>query len=79
MTPPTLPSASQVVSEDPVAVSLAMKHEVDIVISSSGLNTLLDNQPPGYRKQWILPITVQRQQGLINFKERKTIAVITAT
>jgi len=58
----TTAGKSKVVSEDPVAVSLAMKHEVDIVISSSGLNTLLDNQPPGYRKQWILPITVQRQQ-----------------
>lgn len=55
-------SSPKVVSEDPIAVSLAKKHKVDIVISSSGLNTLLDNQPSDYRRQWQLPITVQRQQ-----------------
>ncbi|XP_078356430.1 little elongation complex subunit 2-like, partial [Oculina patagonica] len=54
-------NSPKVVSEDPIAVSLAKKHKADIVISSSGLNTLLDNQPPDYRKQWQLPITVRRQ------------------
>lgn len=54
--------SSKVVSEDPIAVSLARKHKVDIVISSSGLNILLDNQPPDYGRQWQLPVTVQRVQ-----------------
>ncbi|KAJ7370162.1 ER membrane protein with type-III transmembrane domains [Desmophyllum pertusum] len=54
----------KVVSEDPIAVSLAKKHKVDIVISSSGLNTLLDNHPPDYSKQWQLPITVKRQEDI---------------
>lgn len=52
----------KVVSEDPLAASLARKHKVDIVISSSGFSTLLDNQPPDYKTQWQLPITVRRQQ-----------------
>ena len=56
---------SQVVSEDAVAMDLARKHKVDIVISSSGLNTLLDNHAPDYRKQWQLPITVQQLEGSV--------------
>ncbi|XP_074622359.1 uncharacterized protein LOC141880735 isoform X2 [Acropora palmata] len=52
----------KVVSEDPLAARLARKHKVDIVISSSGFSTLLDNQPPDYKTQWQLPITVRRQQ-----------------
>ncbi|XP_067020951.1 little elongation complex subunit 2-like [Acropora muricata] len=52
----------KVVSEDPLAASLARKHKVDIVISSSGFSTLLDNQPPDYKTQWQLPIIVRRQQ-----------------
>ena len=55
----------QVVSEDPVAMDLARKHKVDIVISSSGLNTLLDNHAPDYGKQWQLPVTVQRLEGSV--------------
>ena len=52
-------------SEDPVAMDLARKHKVDIVISSSGLNTLLDNHAPDYGKQWQLPVTVQRLEGSV--------------
>ena len=55
----------QVVSEDPVAMDLARKHKVDIVISSSGLDTLLDNHAPDYGKQWQLPVTVQRREGSV--------------
>lgn len=58
------PTPPQVVSEDPIAVSLARKHKVDIVISSSGLDTLLNNQPPDYGRQWQLPVSVQRVEGL---------------
>ena len=51
-----------------------MKHQVDIVISSSGFNTLLDNQPPEYRNQWQMHISVRRQGGL--YMNRFWIATI---
>ena len=55
----------QVVSRDPVAISLAKKHQVDVVISSSGMNCLLNNHPPDYRQQWQVPITVQLRGMLL--------------
>lgn len=67
---------NKVVSEDPVALTLARKHEVDIVISSSGLSTLLDNQPPSYKTQWQLPINVRRhQENQEQFKGQRMVFI----
>ncbi|KAK2582952.1 hypothetical protein KPH14_009010 [Odynerus spinipes] len=51
------------VSKDPTCESLAEANEVDLVISSSGLNCLANNIGPTYTKTWILPVTVKSYNG----------------
>lgn len=47
------------VSEDEVCIDMAIKYNANIVISSSGLKCLLDNHPPKYCREWIIPIVIK--------------------
>lgn len=51
------------VSKDPTCESLAEANEVDLVISSSGLNCFANNVGPNYTKTWLLPVVVKSQNG----------------
>ncbi|XP_076391673.1 uncharacterized protein LOC100874657 isoform X5 [Megachile rotundata] len=48
------------VSEDPNCQKLADNNNVDLVISSSGLNCLVNNVDSSYSNSWILPLTIKR-------------------
>lgn len=48
------------VSEDPNCEKLAEINNVDLVISSSGLNCLVNNFGPNYANSWILPLAIKR-------------------
>ncbi|XP_078053397.1 uncharacterized protein LOC144478880 [Augochlora pura] len=48
------------VSEDINCQTLAENSNADIVISSSGLNCLVNNSGPNYLNSWILPIVIKR-------------------
>ncbi|XP_071855980.1 uncharacterized protein [Bombus fervidus] len=48
------------VSEDANCQKLAEDNNVDLVISSSGLNCLVNNIGPTYSNSWILPIVIKR-------------------
>ncbi|XP_043260877.1 uncharacterized protein LOC122402287 [Colletes gigas] len=48
------------VSEDPNCQKLAESNNVDLVISSSGLNCLVNNIGPSYTNSWILPLVIKR-------------------
>ncbi|XP_076379234.1 uncharacterized protein LOC143259720 [Megalopta genalis] len=48
------------VSEDVNCQKLAEDSNADIVISSSGLNCLVNNIGPNYSNSWILPIVIKR-------------------
>ncbi|XP_076762937.1 uncharacterized protein LOC143430509 [Xylocopa sonorina] len=48
------------VSEDINCQKLAEDNNVDLVISSSGLNCLLNNMGPNYSNSWLLPIVIKR-------------------
>ncbi|XP_017889972.1 uncharacterized protein LOC108630910 isoform X2 [Ceratina calcarata] len=48
------------VSEDAHCHKLAESNNVDLVISSSGLNCLVNNIGPKYSNSWILPVTIKR-------------------
>ncbi|XP_076162489.1 uncharacterized protein LOC143144216 isoform X2 [Ptiloglossa arizonensis] len=48
------------VSEDPNCQKLAENNNVDLVISSSGLNCLVNNIGPSYSNSWILPLVIKR-------------------
>ncbi|XP_070564928.1 little elongation complex subunit 2-like isoform X2 [Ptychodera flava] len=48
----------QPVSKDEMAQRLSEKYAVDIVISMSGLETLINNHPPHYEHHWQIPIRV---------------------
>ena len=47
--------------EDQNVIDILEKHEVDMVVTSSVLTCLVDNQPPGYEKEWEIPVTVQER------------------
>ncbi|XP_034952032.1 uncharacterized protein [Chelonus insularis] len=47
------------ISEDPMCLKFAESHDVDIVISSSGLKCLGSNIDPSFSQIWILPIEVK--------------------
>ncbi|KAG7205175.1 hypothetical protein KM043_018266 [Ampulex compressa] len=51
------------VNEDPNCQKLVEEHDVDLVISSSGLNCLVNNIGPTYLKSWILPVVVKVHHG----------------
>ncbi|XP_017789945.1 PREDICTED: uncharacterized protein LOC108572256, partial [Habropoda laboriosa] len=51
------------VSEDPNCQKLAESNNVDLVISSSGLNCLVNNIEPSYSNSWILPLVIKRHNG----------------
>ncbi|XP_076289652.1 uncharacterized protein LOC143213566 isoform X2 [Lasioglossum baleicum] len=48
------------VSEDANCQKLAESNNADIVISSSGLNCLVNNIGPNYSNPWILPVVIKR-------------------
>ena len=48
------------VSEDVNCQKLAEDNDVDLVISSSGLNCLVNNIDPTHSNSWILPIVIKR-------------------
>ncbi|XP_076645747.1 uncharacterized protein LOC143355113 [Halictus rubicundus] len=48
------------VSEDANCQKLAEHNNADIVISSSGLNCLVNNTGPNYSNSWILPVVIKR-------------------
>nr|XP_034194175.1 uncharacterized protein LOC117610656 isoform X2 [Osmia lignaria]XP_034194176.1 uncharacterized protein LOC117610656 isoform X2 [Osmia lignaria]XP_034194177.1 uncharacterized protein LOC117610656 isoform X2 [Osmia lignaria]XP_034194178.1 uncharacterized protein LOC117610656 isoform X2 [Osmia lignaria] len=48
------------VSEDPNCQELTGNNNVDLVISSSGLNCLVNNIDPSYSNSWILPLVMKR-------------------
>ncbi|CAK9821491.1 Little elongation complex subunit 2 [Anthophora retusa] len=48
------------VSEDSNCQKLAESNNVDLVISSSGLNCLVNNIGPSYSNSWILPLVIKR-------------------
>lgn len=47
-------------SEDANCQKLAEDNNVDLVISSSGLNCLVNNIGPTYSNSWILPVVIKR-------------------
>lgn len=47
------------VSQDIYAEELAKQYNCDVVISSSGLKTIIDNYGPDYNNLWDLPIIVK--------------------
>ncbi|XP_013396855.1 little elongation complex subunit 2 isoform X2 [Lingula anatina] len=49
----------EVCSQDKNAERLAQKYGADVVLSSSVLKCLVDNQAPGYQHQWELPVTIR--------------------
>ena len=49
----------QVCSQDKNASDLAVKYQADAAISSSGLQCLIDNIPPGYERQWQLSVVIK--------------------
>ncbi|KAI4485351.1 hypothetical protein M0804_006856 [Polistes exclamans] len=51
------------VSKDPTCKSLAQDNEVDLVISSSGLNCLASNAGLTDLKAWMLPVTIKYFNG----------------
>nr|XP_050853419.1 little elongation complex subunit 2-like isoform X1 [Vespula vulgaris] len=51
------------VSKDPTCEFLAQTNDVDLVISSSGLNCLANNAGPNYSRTWVLPITIKSFNG----------------
>lgn len=51
------------VSKDPTCEFFAQANDVDLVISSSGLNCLASNAGPNYAKTWSLPITIKSFNG----------------
>lgn len=51
------------VSEDANCQKLAEDNNVDLVISSSGLNCLVNNIGPTYSNSWILPIVIKRHNN----------------
>ncbi|XP_035719890.1 little elongation complex subunit 2-like [Vespa mandarinia] len=51
------------VSKDPTCEFFAQANDVDLVISSSGLNCLASNAGPNYSKTWALPITIKSFNG----------------
>ncbi|XP_076244397.1 uncharacterized protein LOC143185335 [Calliopsis andreniformis] len=48
------------VSEDPNCQTLAEDNNVDLVISSSGLNCLVNNIGSNYLNSWILPVVIKK-------------------
>ena len=46
-------------SRDRNTEKLAIRHSLDLVISSSGLSCLIDNHSPSYSRQWEMPIVVK--------------------
>ncbi|CAL7935085.1 unnamed protein product [Xylocopa violacea] len=48
------------VSEDVNCQELAETNNVDLVISSSGLNCLVNNMGPNYSNSWLLPLVIKR-------------------
>ncbi|XP_076663313.1 uncharacterized protein LOC143366272 isoform X2 [Andrena cerasifolii] len=48
------------VSEDPNCQKLAESNNVDLIISSGGLNCLVNNIGPSYSNSWILPLVIKR-------------------
>lgn len=48
------------VSEDPNCQTLAENNNVDLVISSSGLNCLVNNIGSSYSNSWMLPIVIKK-------------------
>lgn len=45
--------------DDIVAIQLAKKYGANIIISSSALECLLDNQGPTFQRQWELPVKME--------------------
>ncbi|XP_031566884.1 uncharacterized protein LOC116301861 [Actinia tenebrosa] len=58
-------------SEDPVALRVAKEHSVNIVVSSSCLQTLIDNQAPQFNQQWDIPVIVSEIQQRIESPKDK--------
>ncbi|XP_015604752.1 little elongation complex subunit 2 [Cephus cinctus] len=63
-------SSKNPVSQDPNCQLLAEANDVDLVISSSGLNCLLINTGPNYNNTWILPVVIKQ-----NKKGKNTIYI----
>ncbi|XP_026479915.1 little elongation complex subunit 2-like [Ctenocephalides felis] len=61
------------VSEDEVCIDMAIKYNANIVISSSGLKCLLDNHPPKYCREWIIPIVIKEFD--VDYKKQKVVFV----
>jgi len=49
----------QMISEDENAERLAVKYGAHIVISSSSLQCLIDNNGPHFQRQWEIPVIVK--------------------
>ncbi|XP_064614667.1 little elongation complex subunit 2-like [Liolophura sinensis] len=58
----------QACSQDWNAEVLAQKYGCQIVLSSGGLKCLLDNQSPGYQRDWQLPVIVKEYPVVDNGK-----------
>ncbi|KZC03783.1 NMDA receptor-regulated protein 2 [Dufourea novaeangliae] len=55
-----LPTLTSPLSEDANCQRLAESNNVDLVISSSGLNCLVNNIGPTYSNSWVLPLVIRR-------------------
>ncbi|XP_063992308.1 uncharacterized protein LOC135170433 [Diachasmimorpha longicaudata] len=60
---PTSGIQKNLISEDPNCQRLAETHDIDLVISSSGMNCLANNLDPSYKNSWALPVTIKEIQN----------------
>ncbi|CAH1789017.1 unnamed protein product [Owenia fusiformis] len=78
--PARMPSNSNVkqpCSKDPNIKQLLAQYNTDIVVSSSGLKCLLDNNAPQFSRQWMLPLLVKEYTTKVNGKSvQKKVVII---
>ena len=65
-------SLSCQIDQDLIACDLARDNSVHFVLTAEALQTLIDNHPPDYEKDWELPITVTVTDRLIESNKSAT-------